>query len=56
MSEPKTFAEVVDRDCCRFITEDDRLCGNDRKRGKSYCEHHHKIATRPKKKKPVDNS
>lgn len=49
MTSPKTFLEVINRDCCRYIGDDKSFCGNERDKKSSYCvEHHKRCCTKPK--------
>lgn len=50
---PKTFNEVVERNCCRYIEGDPKdgtkkFCDKPRFGDSSYCEEHHKLCHREK--------
>lgn len=43
VEKPKNFAEVVDRDCCRWMGGDlhtDTFCGEERIPARPYCVEH----------------
>ena len=55
VNEPQSFMEVIDRDCCRYISghsDSPKYCGEAKAAGRSYCTAHTGVAyQKPRNKK-----